>query len=331
MPTCLIVQPIHEAGVQKLEEAGIATRWASAQDMATVAAEIGEADAVITRDAGLDRAAIDAAGKLAVIANHGIGTNKIDVAHASALDIPIVYTPSANARSVAEHAIGMMLALAKRFKAADAATHAGDWRFKYSGGMSEISGKTLGLVGFGTIAKIVAAMAIGGFGMRVLVHSPMAPDADIEAAGATRAESLEALLAEADFVSLHRPMRPDTRHTLDAAAFAAMKPTAFVINSARGALIDEAALAEALQSGRIAGAGLDVFETEPLPQDSPLLACDNTILAPHVAGSTEDALRETALQCADQIIEVLAGRKPPHLVNPDVWSRRRSGASLASA
>ena len=167
MPTCLIVQPIHEAGVQKLEEAGIATRWASAQDMATVAAEIGEADAVITRDAGLDRAAIDAAGKLAVIANHGIGTNKIDVAHASALDIPIVYTPSANARSVAEHAIGMMLALAKRFKAADAATHAGDWRFKYSGGMSEISGKTLGLVGFGTIAKIVAAMAIGDNGVKI--------------------------------------------------------------------------------------------------------------------------------------------------------------------
>ena len=330
MPTCLIVQPIHEAGVKRLEEAGIATRWASAQDMATVAAEIGDADAVITRDAGLDRAAIDAAGKLVVIANHGIGTNKIDVAHATGLDIPIVYTPSANARSVAEHAVGMMLALAKRFKAADAATHAGNWRFKYSGGMSEISGKTLGLVGFGTIAKLVAAIAIGGFGMRVLVHSPKAPDADIAAAGATRAENLEALLREADFVSLHRPMRPDTRHTLDAAAFAAMKPTAFVINSARGALIDEAALAEALQSGRIAGAGLDVFETEPMPADSPLLACENTILAPHVAGSTEDALRETALQCAEQIIEVLAGNRPPHLVNPDVWSRRR-GASLASA
>ncbi len=330
MPTCLIVQPIHEAGVQKLQEAGIATRWASAQDMATVAGEIGDAHAVITRDAGLDRAAIDAAANLVVIANHGIGTNKIDVAHASALDIPIVYTPSANARSVAEHAVGMMLALAKRFKDADAATRAGDWRFKYSGGMSEISGKTLGLVGFGTIARIVAAIAMGGFRMRVIVHSPNAPDADIAAAGVTRAASLEALLREADIVSLHRPMRPDTRHTLDAAAFAAMKPSAVVINSARGALIDEAALAAALTAGTIAGAGLDVFETEPLPAGSPLLTAPNTILAPHVAGSTEDALRETALQCADQIIEVLAGRKPPYLVNPDTWPRRR-GARVASA
>lgn len=330
MPTCLIVQPIHEAGVQKLQQAGIATRWASAQDMATVAGEIGDAQAVITRDAGLDRAAIDAAANLVVIANHGIGTNKIDVTHAGAQGIPIVYTPSANARSVAEHTVGMMLALAKRFKDGDAATRAGDWRFKYSGGMSEISGKTLGLVGFGTIAKIVATIAIGGFGMRVIVHSPNAPDADIAAAGATRAASLEALLGDADIVSLHRPMRPDTRHTLDAAAFAAMKPSAFVINSARGALIDEVALAAALSAGTIAGAGLDVFETEPLPAESPLLAAPNTILAPHVAGSTEDALRETALQCADQIIAVLAGRKPPHLVNPDTWPRRR-GASVASA
>ncbi len=330
-PTCLIVQPIHQAGVEALEAAGIEAKWASAQDMATVAAEIGNADAVITRDAGLDRAAIDAAPNLVVIANHGIGTNKIDVAHATDLAIPIVYTPSANARSVAEHAVGMMLALAKRFKDSDAATHAGDWRFKYSGGMSEISGKTLGLVGFGTIAKIVAAIAIGGFDMRVIVHSPHAPDADIEAAGATRANSLEALLREADMVSLHRPSRPDTRHTIDAAALRLMKPTAFLINTARGTLVDEAALAAALVDGGIAGAGLDVFETEPLPADSPLLACGNTILAPHVAGSTEDALKATALQCAEQIITVLGGDRPPHLVNPDVWSRRRTAGDPAAA
>lgn len=328
-PVCLIVQPIHEAGIERLEAAGIVARRASAQDMVTVAAEIGGCVAAITRDAGLDTAALDAADDLLVIANHGIGTNKIDVARAGELAIPIVYTPSANARSVAEQALAMMLSLCKRLPAADAATRAGDWRFKYAGGMSEMSGKTLGLVGFGTIARIVADIARSGFGMRVLVWSPRAADADIAAAGAERADTLGELLAAADFVSLHRPLRDDTRHTLDADALAAMKPTAFVVNTARGALIDEAALAAALNEGRIAGAGLDVYETEPLPRQSPLLTCPNAILVPHCAGSTEDALRQTALQCADQIVDVLAGRRPPHLVNPEVWPRRRGVQSAA--
>lgn len=323
MATCLIVQPIHPAGVRRLEEAGIAARYASAQDMETVAREIGDCEAVITRNAGLKRIALDAAANLRVIANHGIGTNEIDVAHAGALGIPIIFTPNANARSVAEHAIAMMLALAKRLRESDAATRAGNWDWRYEGGMSEVSGKTLGLVGFGTIARLTAEMARAGFGMKVLVWSPRASDEAIAAAGATRADTLEALLAEADFVSLHRPLREDTRHTIDAAALSAMKKTAFLVNTARGALVDEAALAAALREGRIAGAGLDVFQKEPLPADSPLRECETAILAPHVAGATEDALRETALQCAEQIIDVLSGRRPPHLVNPEVWDRRR--------
>lgn len=322
-PTCLIVQPVHEAGVKRLEEAGIATRYASARDMETVAREIGDCEAVITRNAGLKTNALDAAANLKVIANHGIGTNEIDVAHAGELAIPIVFTPNANARSVAEHAIAMTLALAKRLREADAATRAGEWDWRYQGGISEISGKTLGLVGFGTIARLTAGMAKAGFGMHVVAWSPRAADEDLLAVGAKRAPTLEALLAEADVVSLHRPLREDTRHTIDAAALAAMKPTAFLVNTARGALVDEAALAAALKEGRIAGAGLDVFEKEPLPADSPLKECETAILAPHVAGATEDALRETALQCAEQIIDVLAGRRPPHLVNPEVWDRRR--------
>jgi D-3-phosphoglycerate dehydrogenase len=323
-PTCLIVQPVHPAGVARLEEAGVAARYASAPDMETVAREIGDCEAVVTRNAGLKRMAIDAAANLKVIANHGIGTNEIDVARAGELGIPIIFTPNANARSVAEHAIAMMLALAKRLREADAATRAGNWGWRYDGGMSEVSGKTLGLVGFGTIARLTAFMAKAGFGMHIVVWSPRASDDDLLAIGAQRADRLEDLLAEADIVSLHRPLREDTRHTINAAALAAMKPSAILVNTARGALIDEAALAEALKAGRIAGAGLDVFEREPLPDESPLRECESAILAPHVAGATEDALRETALQCAEQIIDVLAGRRPPHLVNPDVWDRRRN-------
>ena len=320
---CLIVQPIHEAGVERLRAAGIEPRYASAPDMTTVAAEIGDCVAVITRNAGLDRDALDAAGSLRVIANHGIGTNALDVAHAGALGIPIVFTPNANARSVAEHAVTMMLALAKRLTEADRAMRTGDWDFRYAGGMAELSGKTLGLVGFGTIARLTGGIAKAGFGMRIVVWSPRARDDDLLAVGAARADTLEALLREADVVSLHRPLRDDTRHTIDAAALAAMKPSAVLVNTARGALVDEAALAAALRDGRIAGAGLDVYEREPLPADSPLTGCPTAILAPHVAGATEDALRETAVQCADQIIDALADRRPEHLVDPSVWDRRR--------
>ncbi|MEM8665572.1 MAG: NAD(P)-dependent oxidoreductase, partial [Pseudomonadota bacterium] len=246
MRTCLIVQPIHESGVKKLEAANIRPKWATAQEMAVVAAEIADADAVITRDAGLDRCAIDAAPRLGVIANHGVGTNKIDVARASARGIPVVNTPTANAQSVAEHAVGLMLALARRTKDADVAARTGDWRFKYSGGMSEVSGKTLGLVGFGSIARRVAAIAIAGFQMRVVVFSPRANDEVIHAAGVERLADLDALLAVSDFVSLHRPSRADTLNTIGAASLRAMKPTAFLINTARGSLIDEDALATAL-------------------------------------------------------------------------------------
>lgn len=322
-PECFIVQPIHAEGVDRLRVAGIAVRFASAPDTGTVAAEIGNARAVITRDAGMTRAAIDAAPALEIISSHGIGTNKVDVAHAHALGIPVANTPTANARSVAEHAMMMILALARRAAEADAAVRRGDWAFRYSGGMSEIGGKVLGLVGFGTIAQMTAAIARDGFGMRVVFWSPNAPDEVLEAGRAERAATLAELLTVADVVSLHRPMRPDTRHTIDAPALAAMKPGAILVNTARGGLIDDAALADALSKGRIAGAGLDVFEPEPPPADNPLLGLPNVLLAPHIAGATEDALRATALTCADHVLAALAGRTPPHMLDPSVWERRR--------
>lgn len=323
MSYCLIVQAIHPSGIERLLKAGIETRMASESDMGAVAREIGGAVAVITRDAGLSASAIAAAPGLQVIANHGVGTNKIDLVRAARDGIVTVYTPFANARSVAEHTIMLMLAVAKRALAADRAVRAGDWRFKYTGGMMELHGKTMGIVGFGTIGRMVAETASRGFGMRVVVWSPNTPASAIEAAGVTSVADLAALLDVADVLSLHRPLRSDTRHTIDRAALARMKPDAILVNTARGALVDGAALIEALREKRIGGAGFDVFAVEPLPIDDPLLALDNVVLAPHVAGSTEGALRETADQCADQIIDVLAGRRPPHLVNPAVWERRR--------
>lgn len=323
MPECLIVQPIHQAGIDALEAAGITARRASAQDMETVTREIGNADAVITRDAGLNAAAIDAAPSLKLISNHGIGTNKIDVAHATALNIPVSFTPTANALSVAEHALMLMLACAKRTVEADAAARKGDFRFKFSGGMIELSGKVLGIVGLGAIGRELARIAKAGFGMRILVWSPSADPAAIAEVG-ERIETLGELLAQADVVSLHRPARPDTKHMINAQTLAAMKPGAILINTARGALIDEAALAEALKTGPIRAAGLDVFDPEPFdPANTPFVGLPNIVLAPHVAGSTEDALKATALACAEHVIAAINGERPSDLVDGSVWERRR--------
>lgn len=323
MPTCLIVQPVHPAGIERLRDAGVGVRISRAADMATVARELAGCDAVITRNAGLDAAAMDAAPGLRVIANHGVGTNKIDLKHAASLGIPVIFTPSANARSVAEHAIALMLAVARRVPQGDAAVRAGGWDMRYAPGMTELHGKVLGLVGFGTIGRMTAAIARHGFRMQLLVWSPAAPDPALDEAGAERAPSLETLLEVADVVSLHRPLRPNTRNTIGAAELARMKRTAILVNTARGELVDGVSLAAALREGRIAGAGVDVFATEPAPLSDPLLAESGAVLAPHLGGATDDALRETALQCADQILDVLAGRRPAYLVQPEVWDRRR--------
>lgn len=324
MTTCFIVQPIHPAGIDHLNAAGVATRVASAPDMATVAREIGDSTAVITRNAGLNAAAMDAAPALKVIANHGVGTNMIDLDHAGRLAIPTVFTPTANARSVAEQAIALMLSVARRGPVGDAAVRSGDWALRYQPGMAELHGKLLGLVGFGVIGQMTARIASLGFGMRLLVWSPNTPDSVLTEAGAERVPDLESLLAAADVVSLHRPLRADTRGTIGAAQLARMKPTAILVNTARGELVDAAALSQALHAGLIAGAGIDVFATEPAPLSDPLLGAPRTVFAPHLGGATDDALRETALQCAVQVLDVLAGRRPPNLVRPEVWDRRRA-------
>ncbi|KLU25071.1 hypothetical protein EOS_16680 [Caballeronia mineralivorans PML1(12)] len=333
MTLCLVTQQVHRAGIERLAAAGIEVRFATSAAMDTVAREIRDADAVITRDAGLDAHALDCATRLLVVANHGSGTNKIDVQRAHRLGIPVVFTPNTNARSVAEHTLMLMLAVSRRAITADAAVRQGNWGFRFEVPMCSLYGKTLGIVGFGAIGRMVAAMAVHGLGMSVLVWSPHAgPVCANVKEGVRMVATLDELLQAADVVSLHRPARPDTRHTLDRAALERMKPGAIVVNTSRGMLIDEAALADALRSRHLFGAGLDVFETEPLDRLSPFNTLDNVVLAPHVAGSTEEALRDTALLCAEQIIDVLSGRQPPHLVEPAVWpARRRPAGSIGVA
>ncbi|WP_207917900.1 MULTISPECIES: hydroxyacid dehydrogenase [Sodalis] len=321
-PICLITHPIHDDGISLLTAAGVDVRFAYDCDDDALAKALSSADAVITRGE-IKSKCIDGADSLAVIANHGSGTDRIDINYAHGKGILVVNTPNCNALSVAEHTLLLMLALSHKLLCADMAARRGDWDFKFTGITHSLSGKSLGIIGFGDIGRQVCKMAIGGFGMQVSVWSPHAHAADITAAGAAPVGSLVDLLANADIISLHRPLRPDTFHTIDGAALGKMKSTALLINTSRGGLIDEDALYQALLEKRIAAAGLDVFEHEPLLPRSRLATLQNTLLTPHIAGSTQEALRKTAICCAEQIVSVFKDIRPPHLLNNEIWQSRR--------
>lgn len=319
--TCVIAQPIHPVGAELLRQAGVTVL--TPQGPEALREALPEADALIVRD-GISAALIDLAPRLVVISNHGTGTDRIDVAHASETGIPVTCTPGANARAVAEHALMLALAVSRQAVSADAATRRGHWAYKYQQPTLGLYGKTLGVAGFGRTGRMLCEMAAGGLGMRTLVWSPSADPHELAAAGVRCVASLQELLEASDVLSLHRPLRADTRHMLDAESLGWMKPGAIVVNTSRGGLIDETALADALADGRLFGAGLDVFETEPLPAHTRLSALPNVVMTPHIAGSSQQALHATASQCARQVLAALAGREPSDLVRPEVWARRRT-------
>jgi len=309
-----LVQPIHAAGIERLRAAGLAVRQATRADMATVAAEIGGADAVVTRNAGLDRAAIDAAPRLRLVVVHGVGHDPVDVSHALAKGVVVCNTPVANAWSVAEHAIALLLALVKQIRAADAAVRAGAFDARYALPVTELRGRTLGIVGCGRIGRATARIARAGLGMRLCGYSPSAEPERLRRLRIEPCARLDDLLRRADAVSLHLPLHPETRGLIGRAELARMKPGAYLINTARGALVEHGALVDALASGRLAGAGLDVFRQEPVPPDDPLLRLPNVVLSPHIAGASDRAMEMTALAVAAAILRVARGRRPRNVI-----------------
>jgi D-3-phosphoglycerate dehydrogenase len=320
---CLVIQPIHQAGIKLLEDAGLTVRRATSAAMDIVAQEISDADAVITRNAGLNRAAMMAAPKLKVLGNHGTGYDPVDVTYANEIGLPIVNTPYANVQSVAEQAIGQMFAVTKRIREGDRAVREGRFDYRYAPDFHELSGRTLGIVGFGKIGRRTAEIAKAAFGMHVLVHSPSVPDHEIVAAGMEPVATLDVLLERADIVSLHQRLTSATRAQFNREKFALMKKGAILVNTARGALVDPAALIEAVESGHLLGAAMDVFDPEPLPADHPYTACDGIVLSPHTGGATGEAMARTATETARQVLDVLQGRRPEWLVNAEIWDRRR--------
>jgi len=276
--------------------------------------EIAGYDALIVRSRTKVTADIvekGASGNLKVIGRAGIGVDNIDVKKATELGIKVVNAPTGSTISVAELAVAHMLALARSIPKADSSMKRGEWIKKQLKGV-ELYGKTLGLIGSGRIAQHVARIA-RGLGMNILVYSPHCTDEKAQKMGAKRA-TLEEVLKESDFVSLHIPKTEETYHLIDEEKLSLMKPTAYLINCARGGVVDEDALYRFLKEGKIAGAAIDVFEEEP-PKGSKLLELENVILSPHIGASTREAQIRAGTICVEQVMKVLRGEEPDFWVN----------------
>ncbi len=273
---------------------------------------IPDYDGLIVRsNTQVDAPLIEAGHKLQVIGRAGIGVDNIDLEAATRRGIVVVNAPTGNTIAAAELTIGLMLALARHICQADMTLHSGRWDKKHLTGI-ELRGKTLGIIGFGQIGSAVARRAIG-LEMDVIVFDPFVSPERAAREG-VKMVPLEELLRTADFITIHTPLTERTRGLIDAKALSLLKPTARLINCARGGIVDEAALVAALESGALAGAALDVFEHEPLT-DSPLLRCSRVILTPHLGASTEEAQRNVSMEVARQVLEVLSGQIPHHPVN----------------
>jgi D-3-phosphoglycerate dehydrogenase / 2-oxoglutarate reductase len=254
-----------------------------------------------------------------IIARYGIGVDNVDLAAATKAKILVTNVPDYCIDEVSDHALALLLALARRLTAADGAVKAGGWDVVAHAGIRRLRGQTLGLLGFGKIAKALASK-VEPLGMKVLVYDPYLDPALIAQHG-VEAVSLDRLLAEADTVSIHVPLSPETRNIVGKRELARMKPTAFLINTSRGGIVDEQVIAVALKEGRLGGAALDVLSVEPPPADHPLRQAPNVILTPHLAFYSRESVIELQTKAAEEVARALKGEPPRCPVNPEVLTR----------
>ncbi len=294
------------------------------QDSPLRPAELAEAcrevEGLLVVGARVTEEVLQEAPKLRVVANAGVGYDNIDVAACTRRRIPVTNTPGVLTETTADLAFALLLAVARRLVEGDRYVRDGLWR-EWQWGLLhgvDVYGKTLGLLGFGRIGQAMARRG-RGFSMRVLYHARHRVAESIERELEGQYVDRDTLLGESDFLSLHLPLTSETRHVIGAKELALMKPTAFLINTARGPIVDEEALVEVLKAGRIAGAGLDVFEREPRVHPA-LLEMKNVVLAPHVASATAETRLKMAMLAAENLLSALDGRRPPNIVNPEIYS-----------
>jgi D-3-phosphoglycerate dehydrogenase len=278
---------------------------------------LGQADYLVVRN-HLPLDVLDCPHHLRGIVRHGTGLDMIPVDAATRQGIPVANVPGANAQAVAEYVVGSFLNLTRHFSAFNAALRTQDWAVarRLSGDCLELSGKTVGIVGVGAIGKRIAHICSAGLGMTVLGYQPD----PIDLADVVQSVSLEMLLTRSDFVTINCPLTPQTRHLIDSNRLRMMQRTAFLVNAARGEIVDEQALAQALKDRVIAAAALDVYAEQPLPRSHAFFGVDNVVLTPHVAGLTKESFAKMSVGTANQVLQLMNGERPTYLVNPEVWA-----------
>ncbi|MBW1962652.1 MAG: hydroxyacid dehydrogenase [Deltaproteobacteria bacterium] len=318
----IVVEHIDESGIKLLENSNLVDilyfDGNALEDDVSKALE--DASAIMVRSAPVTRGMMNNAQKLEIISKHGVGYDNIDVAAATELNIPVTITPEANSDSVAELAISMMLALARNLLRADADLKTGQFKKREDYTGVELGEKTLGIIGLGRIGSRVARRMSLGFKMRVLAYDPFISVEYAAQFNAELLEELDALLTASDVVTIHAPLTELTKNMIAEKQFRKMKQDAFIINTARGGIVNEADLFRALTENWIRGAGLDVFVKEPPhPKDNPLLGLQNVIVTPHLGSGAKESLMRMATHAAEEIIRVLSGKQPKHPVNPEIY------------
>jgi D-3-phosphoglycerate dehydrogenase len=316
-PFVVVGGAIHPDGLKQLEAEArvLVTDETTEAGMARVAKE---ADGILFRiRPACTRALMAACPRLKVVGRHGVGLDTVDLKAATELGIAVVHAPGSNSDSVAEHALMMILACAKKAIPIDRMTRKADWSPTRWNGNMELHGKTLGIIGVGNIGRRVARMG-GALGMRVIAYDKYVADEEVRKRGAEPMKDMASVLKQADVVTCHTPHTPETHHMINAQAVAQMKDGVIFVNTSRGKTQDENALLAGLTGGKIRAAGLDVFEEEPVSSDSRLLGLDNIIVSSHVAGVTPETMRGMAMQVGAEMLRVLRGEKPQVLGNPDL-------------
>lgn len=318
----VLTQPLDPAAMKLLKESGTEVYVANSPDLASYLDKLREADGLIIRVGICTAEIMDACPDLKVIGITGVGYDRVDVAHASKLGIPVVYTPGANSLSVAEHTIALMFAAAKNLSESESELRKGNWKIRDAGKAFELAGKTVGIIGVGAIGAHVARLS-QALGMKTVGFSHSGNRRKVEAAGCTYCESMDDLLRTCDIVTIHNPLTPETEGMISARELALMKKTAVLINTSRGPIVNEADLADALNGGIIAAAAVDVFGEEPAVLDNPVFQAKNLIATPHTAALTREAKTRMHYNSAKGCLEVLKGVQWPDVVNPSVYADKR--------
>jgi D-3-phosphoglycerate dehydrogenase len=304
-----------------VSRAGAELRLASQPTPEGIVAAAREADALLVTYAKINADMIREMKKCKIISRFGIGVDNVDIEAATRQGIVVTKVPDYCIDEVSDHAMALLLSLVRKIPFSSARAHAGRWEMPAVTPIHRLRGTVLGLVGFGRIPQLVAPKA-QAFGMRVVAYDPYVPKAVMDKAGVGQVEFAE-LLKDSDYISIHSPLLPETHHLFSDEVFRQMKPGAVIVNTSRGPVVDEAALARALDAKQIAGAALDVMEQEP-PVNSPLFGRDNVILTPHTSFYSVESLEELQTKAAEEVVRVLSGQPPRNPVNPEALAAPRA-------